>query len=387
MTNLFKQSLFILLFSYSITLGISYNLSDFEQPGLKGDIGIVKVEDKSFAKTTLKPDFNIGALELGLNLNLYFPLNSDDSTPSELANVALRHVAYNHNDWAGFKWGHLSGVTIGQGLLINRYDSGMGGSTEFNSNKAGFLGYADWDTYSVDVLYTGTNVKAARVGVILPYFMLLDTPFELGFTGAEDSDGIDEAINNVAINRNKADGYAVDLTLPVGGDFLTFYTEFAKVNKHGDGATIGLKGNIMDQFSYRLGYINYGKDFIPSYFNSTYELTNTPQGLSKGEQGFVLGAESVLFGGYIKAGAEYEYIGDRNVATASLGWQEVQNTIGIINYTVPFNGSSNAVAKADIAYLSGGTVDYVFHIKRVYYNDKPEDTYSISSRWNLSKLF
>ncbi|MFT5171413.1 MAG: hypothetical protein ACI9BD_001190, partial [Candidatus Marinamargulisbacteria bacterium] len=105
--------------------------------------------------------------------------------------------------------------------------------------------------------------------------------------------------------------------------------------------------------------------------------------------GFLVAANAGFMDGMFKAGLEYEDYGDgQNVLTAAVGWKKFQNTVGVINYNVPFQGSQNATSQADILYITGGWMDYIFHIKRTYLTSSTFiESYSVGARVNLDKFF
>jgi hypothetical protein len=93
-------------------------------------------------------------------------------------------------------------------------------------------------------------------------------------------------------------------------------------------------------------------------------------------------------GYYVRLGAEYEFYEDRNLLTAALGWQRIGNTAGVINYKVPFQTGGQAVLSSDIAYYTGGPVDYVINWKQVAIDSNTKtESYSVGLRFNLDKMF
>ena len=138
----FLFSVLVLLFCTSISQAkIEYDLADFlEQDGSNMQMGYVNIDSNSYLKAAINPDFPMGPLSVGLALNLYIPLG-DYGQPSSTDWIALRYLAYDYQDKHGFKYGHLRRVTLGQGLLVDNFNSGSGGNIEYTTKKSGILGY------------------------------------------------------------------------------------------------------------------------------------------------------------------------------------------------------------------------------------------------------
>ena len=81
-----------------------------------------------------------------------------------------------------------------------------------------------------------------------------------------------------------------------------------------------------------------------------------------------------FFDGAAKAGLIYEAYEERDpLLSAAAGWQRFKNTVGVINYTMPFRKESRPIVRADILYYTGGLFDVIAHMKRVYITS---DTFS-----------
>ncbi|MFC1770514.1 hypothetical protein ACFLZV_01375 [Candidatus Margulisiibacteriota bacterium] len=387
----FGTVLLLFVFVHYNFAEISYRLEDFESKGLKSGVGVVNVGGENFYKASISPDLTLGPVGLGLDINGYMPFNAGAPYPSELNAVTLRHVSYDHNKQFGAKWGWLRSVTFGQGLLMNNFNSGAAGTTEFNNEMAGVLGYATFSPVRVDAMWTAKNVKAARVSYIMEDTVLLGSPIIIGGTYVTDQDGVDNEIDGNQISRAAQDGYGVDVGVPVGGDFLTLFTEYSKLIDHGGGASIGFRGSFFEQVDYRAEYRTLGRGFVPGYFNSTYEATSldlNTDSLSEQIDGFLISGAMTFMDGAFKGGLIYEKYDQKDLLTAAVGWQKFQNTVGVINYTVPFQGNGNAIAQADILYYTGGWMDYVCHIKRVYITSSTfTESWSVGMRVNLNNLF
>lgn len=371
----------------SVNAGVQYFLSDFIEQSAKTGIGIVQVEGDSYLKGTISPDFNIAALGVGLDINIFMPMGSSSSNePKDFQNIVLRRLKYDHDDVIGFEWGQLKNVTFGYGLLMDNYDSMAGGTTVFSNDKAGVLGYIKLNSIGVKAMSTASEIRAGRVTYDLPSITLFGAPIAIGATYVEDANGI----NDGTVQRPIQKGMAADIGSAIGGEFFTVFTEYADLTDQGTGLSAGFKGSASGVFRYRAEYRQLEKGFVPGYFNENYEAqsfnfsTDAP---TKSLSGFLVAAGFDAMNGYIKADAQYENYEDSNILTAALGWQELNNTVGVINYSVPFQGDSNRVMTMDILYKTGGAIDYIASTKRIYYEDnKFNETISIGTMINLEKL-
>ena len=370
---------------------IHYDLSEFEEPGTKSNIGLISIDGKNFIKAGLSPDLKLGPIDLGIDANIYLPQNNTGPYPSELSFLTLRYVGYNHKNRHGFKYGRLNNVTLGYGLLMDGYDTGYGGSSEFTNNKAGFYGYATISNFKSYALWTASNVKGGRLTYTLPAFPIKQLPIIFGATYLTDSDGINETYSEKRVSRKEQSAYGVDIGVPIFGELLTSYIEYTQLENHGRGASIGFKGSLIGQVNYRAEYRKLGTDFVPGYFSNAYEATSfdfETDALDKAVSGFLVAADTSFMQDHYKAGLMYEKYDDRDLLTAAVGWRQTSNTVGVINYTVPFQGKDNATSQADILYITGKPIDYVISIKRIYLtSDSFTESYSVGVRFNMDKLF
>ena len=249
----------------------------------------------------------------------------------------MRYLGYDYEQKHGFKLGRLSGITLGQGLLVDNFNTGSGGSTELKQRKMGVLAYTTLFETKITALHSFENVQAIRIQ--RPTLTALNTPIIVGGTFAQDTDGINDTSMTTPVLRPKQTGYAIDVSYPIGGEFLNLYTEYANLENQGEGVSAGFKGNILSVASYKAAYRNLGKGFVPGYFNSTYQASSfdfTTDALQKRTTGFLVNATAGLMDGYVKAGAQYEKYGDINVVSAAAGWKRVGPVSGVVNITKPF---------------------------------------------------
>ncbi|MFC1754200.1 hypothetical protein ACFL96_12565 [Thermoproteota archaeon] len=389
---LFLLSLIILLVS-PILHAFPYILDDFDDGNLWGNAGYFRADGNTFLKGTLSPNLLFDPIEVGLDINIYLPLNENTWYPEDFEIISLRKVAY-ENDVFGFEFGHLRGVTLGYGLLMSNYDTGMAGTVAYRTSKGGFLGHAYiHERVRIESLYTAGKVLGARASYTHPESPFLNSPIVFGVTYVNDPDGINQNLAGQVVTRSAQQGYCIDVGLPIAGDFLTVYAEAAKLIDHGKGMSAGIKGNLFFMnILYRAEYRKFDADFIPSYFGPSYEATAfdfSTDAPIESSGGFLVSAESTFWNDQIKGGIILENYGNEDpMMTVSVGWKQFWNTIGVVNYIVPFNGGDHAVGTLDMIYRTGQIFDYVLHAKRIYYGDNLfVDSYWIGAQMNLSNIF
>lgn len=381
---------------------VSYRLEDFQSPGTKSSIGIIQFKGDNFFKVGLSPDLQFGPVGLGLDLNLYFALNKDKNVPSELPFLAFRMISYDHYDIWGVKWGRLTNLKYGQGLLMDRYDSGSAGSPEFTTSKAALEAYYNAAPYGVKGLYTATNLKAVRGTYNVGDTVAFGKPLIIGANYIDDSDGVfNDTITTANAVSPAQSGYSIDACVPIFGDTLKGYTEYAKLTNHGDGAAIGFGGSFGPSFSYKLEYRILGADFIPGLYNNMYEAAtgNIMKELSPTSPiNGILGDIEISFpGDYVKMELMYESYESRTpLLSGALGWRKIGPTIGVINYIKSFTNPDGGRVNASIFYEDFPYVpfpaDAIIYIQRDYsnfgdFNKNYTETIAIAIQPNLKKLF
>jgi len=380
------------LCSMSVSATIRYSLEDIEKESAQGGLSIVQSNGRTFFKGSIGKDFKLGPLEVGGDLNLYLATDGSSSYPSDLQLLTLRYVEYNHNNQAGIRYGRLSDVTYGYGLLMDSYDSGLGGdTTEFTLKKGGFKGYASVMGVRADALGTFGNVFAGRLSTEIPDVTFFGTPIRVGINAVKDQDGVNESVNGTTITRPEITGYGADLGLPFAGDFLTYYVEYAKLENHGNGFSTGFKGDFFDIFKYRMEYQSLESGFVPGYFSTAYEATSfdfATMAPSNAISGFIGNLSLALPSTPFKGGIQVESYSDRSLLSAAIGWSKINNTTGVINYIQPFQAASNPILESTVLYQTGGTFDYVVNLKRIYYSSNLfTESYTVGLRFNPNKLF
>jgi hypothetical protein len=383
----------LLLITSPIIGGLHYNLEDFEKPKVDGNIGIVNTEDSAYIRTSLSPNLELGPMKVVFDINLYIPLESDSPYPTDLNFLTFRYISFTHQDKHFIQYGRLRNITLGQGLLMDNYDTGAWGSTVFSSDKAGVHGFTNYKNVRVEALWTAQNVQGAHIKYRFDSTPLMDSPLEIGATIVSDPDGESRTIDGQRITRAKQGGKAVDIALPIGGNFFTPYAEYAELTtlQEAKGGAIGVKGDFLTMIQYRLEYRDLGEGFVPGYFNYTYHSTSfdfATDALSEQVKGYLASLSASFFDGYIRTGAMYEKYDTQDLFTASLGWKQIARTTGVVNYQVPFQGNRNRTLEAEAIVKSTRSFDYVIHYRRTYTtNDDFTESYSTGARFNLDNVF
>lgn len=383
---------FLGIFSSSIFSSIRYDLSEFSEQALfKGGIGFVQVDQNNFAKLQFSPDLNYKGFLLGLDLNGYVPMSGNTSIPSDLQSVVVRHIGFDYKNKAGFYWGRIRNLTMGYGQLVDRFDSGRGGTAELHNGKGGVTGYLSVYNLKLQGLWTASKLYGGRISYEIEALSVLSSPLTIGGTYVQDEDGLSEFFpGRGLLTRPKQEGYAVDIALPIGGDIFTLYTEYAELKNRGKGGASGFRGSLFDLFDYRAEYRLAGKGFVPGYFNSTYMSSSfnfETQALKEESSGVVAEGGVSFWENRLKAGVAYESYKDRSLLTSSLGFRSFFKTSGVLNYSQPFTGANNTILEADILYSPGGFWDYTFHLKRLYLDTGSfTETYGFSVGMNFDQL-
>lgn len=407
--RLILLTLFLLFGLNNLFAVVSYRLEDFETGGSRMQVGVVSYEQRAYYKLGISPDLRLGRIGFGFDLNLFIPTEGNENVPIELNSFAFRLFSYEDPDHWGLNWGRLTNITFGRGLLLDKYDSGSAGSSEFTTIKAGLDAHYNPDPYKFRILYTATNLRAIRTGYTLVEDPLFGQSIELGLTHVEDLDGVFDGFSSAGVDRirPKVSGSSIDLTMPIYYDLLYFYTEIAQLHNHGRGAGIGLGGAVFNYLDYRLEYRSLGAGFVPGYFNNTYEVNNreantfdfSTDAPQKETVGWVAYTGFSLFHDYIKAEFVYEdYEKKDPILSAALGWHQIGPTVGVINYSKSFQNSNGGIASASILYQNmlylPMPTDVIFTIHRVYSDfgdfnnpDNYTETVTITFRPSLRGVF
>ncbi len=290
----------LVLFIYSISFS---QFQKYPRPGegqFMGGAGITWIDDEPHYTIFLAPELSFANFGVGLDLRLTF--DTEGNLRKESFNdfsdymSIIRYVRYGlKNDPVFIKLGALDYYTLGHGSIMYLYNN----SPSFDNRKAGLVLDIDFGDFGFESIYTrfGEAGVVGLRGYVRPlhYTSLASIPIisniELGVTYAADFDenaGIISGFYNDSTNQfetfpNSDVGsiniIGFDIGLPIiSGSFadVTLYYDFAKIIDFGSGSATGVIAQLnplgLVQATAKLERRFNGDEYIPSYFNSFYEV-------------------------------------------------------------------------------------------------------------------
>jgi len=301
------------------------SLDDLDKGG--GSLSIISVGGKNVLNMNMARDFGLGDFKLGLGLNIVIP---EAERPSGLNFLEFRYVEYD-NKLFGVRYGLLSGVNYGYGLIMDNYNSAPG-ITYFDQSKAGFKAYTTaYKPFGVYGMLTNSQLMGARLTYDLADAPVINKPIVLGGSYVRDANGV--ISGNQTYNEN-ANAYEIDLGVNIIEKFLDTYVEFGNLSNGSSGWSTGFKFYLGEGFNIKTEFRSFGKNFVPGFFNSKYESfpVNLATYTSKATTGYFLGLDySLLPLGMISVG--YTAYKDEEAAfKGSVIFKEVMGYTGIISY-------------------------------------------------------
>lgn len=277
-------------------------------------IGITSFDDITYQKIIASPELLIK--KFGIGFDLFFHITYfDDSIQFRREDWAPEPVTFKNiwelylpkfsyirfgypNEPLYFRFGSVPNTTLGNGFIMNRYTNMLFlpetriFGLQFNMDGGLFdFPYIGFESVFSDVtkwISTGDILGTRLYG--MP-FGGLDVPvlkdFQIGSTFVIDLDpfkfandtviGYAEAMN---INTDDAKTWALgwDIYQPiVNKEKITFATfgDVVALNMDAWGEMIGIGGKIVQHITYQTQVRFIGENFIPSYFDSTYDLTRS----------------------------------------------------------------------------------------------------------------
>lgn len=292
---------------YIITIAFlftSISFSQFNQypkPGegqFMGGAGLTWIDDQPHYTIFLAPELSLANFGVGLDLRLTF--DSEGKLRKESFNdfsdymSIIRYVRYGlKNDPVFIKLGALDYYTLGHGSIMYLYNN----SPSFDNRKTGLVLDIDFGSFGFESIYSSFG-EAGVVGLRgyirpLQYTSLADVPvisnLEIGVTYAGDfnenagivSGSYNPALDKFESTRDEGSTGIVgfDIGLPVlSGSFadVTLYYDFAKILNFGNGSATGIIAQLnplgLVQATAKLERRFNGDEYLPSYFNSFYEI-------------------------------------------------------------------------------------------------------------------
>lgn len=291
-------------------------------------IGAVNLEGDTYTSIRLNPDLAIGNFGIGLDINFRFTMSGEngdtsfsvyepdwylpDGDFSDYLNLYLSKFDY-------IRWGHsgddlyallgsINSATVGNGFIVGGYTNG-----NFKPAKkyTGFRFEMDtalfnWPYMGVELMISNlseldlmaTRIYAKPLGGIEspvisglelgitfavdrnPYFFLKDEDsngtYDLADAGAAFVD-YKNTLFLTTITPEPVYVYGVDFMQPlldIKVFSLALYGDYVLqgLSKPAMGGTTGLNGTLIKYITWDMGLIFRGDDFVPSYFDRTYDL-------------------------------------------------------------------------------------------------------------------
>lgn len=263
-----------------------------------GGAGLMWIDGEPHYRISLRPEVSIANFGVGLDLNLDFDkegkLRKENFNEFSDYLSIIRYVRYGmKNEPVYIKLGALDYHTIGHGTIMNRYNN----SPSFDTRKIGLAADIDFGQFGFESIY-GTFGEGGIFGLRgyirpLQFNPSTDLPIlrniEIGATYAVDFNQYAGVLNG---NYNATSGefditedngslsiIGVDIGFPIIKSSLatlTLYADYNKIINFGSGTATGVKFDLeglgLVSLMAKLERRFNGEKYIPSYFNSFYEL-------------------------------------------------------------------------------------------------------------------
>jgi len=259
-----------------------------------GGLGMTWIDGRAYTTISLTPEFTFGNFGLGLRLELLFDNQDSFKFRTEGwkdASAILRSIRYARYGYKGnpvyIRLGSLVAATIGHGFIMWHYSN----EANYDNRKFGAVLDLDFDHVGMETVVSDLgNIQLYGGRLYLRPLFSLEVPvlsnLELG--GSAVTDQNPDA--NKETDEDKIVEWGVDVGLPIVKTeiFKTIlYFDYAKFNNFGEGKAAGINvgfPNIAGVFNLDMKFERrwIGDQFIPSYFNTLYELErNLSGGLDK----------------------------------------------------------------------------------------------------------
>jgi hypothetical protein len=268
------------------------------QGAVAGGVGLTWIDGQPFYAIRFRPEIAFANFGVGLDLNLEFDANGNlrKENFNELSDYLsiIRYVRYGQkHDDVYARLGALDYATLGHGSIMYMYNN----SPSFDTRKIGLEFDLDFNKFGFESVYG--NFGQAGIAGLRGYVRPLKwgegtsipiiSNFEIGATFAADFNkyagviggNYDKQQNKFNITNDKGTLKIVgfDFGLPIGISSiitLTPYFDYAKIIDFGSGTSAGvmldLNGLGLLTARARLERRWNGEHYLPSYFNSLYEI-------------------------------------------------------------------------------------------------------------------
>ncbi|MEG8988976.1 hypothetical protein VJY32_04290 [Ignavibacteria bacterium 4148-Me] len=297
MKNNYKLLIMIFLFLPDI-VHCQFERLNQNEAMLGGSFGLTWIDGRPHYAFRIFPEIQFSKVGIGLDLNLEFTpegkIRKENFNEFSDYLSIIRYIRYGKkHDPLYFRIGALDYATLGHGSIMYLYNN----SPAFDTRKIGTEFDIDFNNFGFESVYGNfgqSGVMGLR-GYIRPirFTELSSVPIlgnlELGATLTTDSDeksgiiaGDYNSYNNTflpLIDEGKITIVGLDVGLPLlRTNLLDFdvYFDHSKIIKFGSGSALGLiadfKGLSLISLKAKLERRFNGKMYLPSYFNSLYEI-------------------------------------------------------------------------------------------------------------------
>jgi len=263
-----------------------------------GGAGLIWIDGQPHYRISFRPEISFSNFGVGLDLNLDF--DSQGKLRKENFNEftdylsIIRYVRYGYkNDPVFLKLGALDYYTLGHGTIINYYNN----SPTFDARKIGLVADIDFGNFGFESVY-GNFAQAGVFGIRgfirpLKYNEAAEIPvignIEIGATYASDFDKYATVLSGFydsqkgefvkTEDKGALSIFGFDVGLPIvksGLTTLLLYFDYNKISNFGNGMASGIKLDLnglgLVELSAKLERRFNQDKYIPSYFNSFYEI-------------------------------------------------------------------------------------------------------------------
>lgn len=293
-----KIKIFLLALFISTICRAQFGQYNPNEGMLAGGAGITWINGAPNYSFRIFPEFQFSKIGIGLDLNLEYTasgnLRSENFNEFSDYLSIIRYIRYGQKgDPFYARLGALDYATLGHGSIMYLYNN----SPSFDSRKVGIELDADFTNYGFESVY-GNFGKEGLIGMRgylrpLQFTELSDIPIigmlETGITLVSDLNenagiisGVYDSTANVfipKIDEGNTTIVGLDLGLPILRTSvvdLDAYIDYAKIIKFGSGVATGLslnfKGFGLLNLRAKLERRFNGNHYLPSYFNSFYEI-------------------------------------------------------------------------------------------------------------------
>jgi len=356
--------------SISTTVTSGTNAPTQLQSNIGGiSIGYIKTGTAEVATLAWRPDYKFGPWGLGADINL----SLGENKPTGYENFVLRYAEYDDLK-KGLRYGFLSGVTLGHGLIMKNYSTRVGDQVLLTNQQMGLKGYIDLDNYIIRGMGTRSNIYYLRAEERISPMLTLGEYYVTDTTGRfiMRPDGTTRQYPSVA-------AIGVDATMPLPANFEG-YAEAGQLLNHGSGFSAGLSwayNALVADASFLAEYRVLDKGFVPGYFGTDYE--NNPIDLISAEatnqpKNGMLAQLGINALGLASLKAVYEtYQGSNSSLLADLtaklneqlsvrGYYQQPNFVDFRSITL----EQGALLGADVAYKINPNTSLITHYKQAY---------------------